>query len=179
MIIPLIEKVLEDRSYIFDLNSYSNAKDYLYHHCIATGLISAIMTQKLGYERGIAIQMAIAGMLADSGMAKIPVRIREKKEALTQQEFSEVRRHPYYSHLMIKDLPALKDAMKEAIYQHHERLDGSGYPSGKRIDNISNFSQIIAVADVFHAMTSERFYRSKQSPFKVIEMIKRIGVWQI
>ena len=62
--------------------------------------------------------------------------------------------------------------MKEAIYQHHERLDGSGYPRGERIGGISDFSQIIAVADVFHAMTSERFYRSKQSPFIVIEMIK-------
>ncbi|MEK4227857.1 HD-GYP domain-containing protein [Solibacillus sp. FSL H8-0538] len=172
MMIPLIEKVLEDRSYIFDLNSYSNPKDYLYHHCIATGLISSIMTQKLGHERGIAIQMAIAGMLADSGMAKIPLRIREKKESLTQQEFAEVRRHPYYSHLMVKDLTALKDTMKEAIFQHHERLDGSGYPNGNKIGDISNFSQIIAVADVFHAMTSERLYRSKQSPFKVIEMIK-------
>lgn len=172
IMIPLIEKVLEDRSYIFDLNSYSNPKDYLYHHCIATGLISSIMTQKLGYERGIAIQMAIAGMLADSGMAKIPLRIREKKEALTQYEFTEVRKHAYYSYLMVKDLSALKDTMKLAVYQHHERLDGSGYPNGDKMGEISIFSQIIAVADVFHAMTSERFYRSKQSPFKVIEMIK-------
>ena len=62
--------------------------------------------------------------------------------------------------------------MKEAIYQHHERLDGSGYPNGERIGSISNFAQIIAVADVFHAMTSERLYRAKHSPFKVIEMIK-------
>ena len=172
MIIPLIEKVLEDRSYIFDLNSYSNPKDYLYHHCIATGLISSIITQKLGYERGIAIQMAIAGMLADSGMSKVAARIRDKKDSLTSQEFLEVQKHPYYSYLMIKDLTALKDAMKVAIYQHHERLDGSGYPKGERDGSISSFSQIIAVADVFHAMTSERLYRSKQSPFKVIEMIK-------
>lgn len=172
MIIPLIEKVLEDRSYIFDLNSYSNQKDYLYHHCIATGLIASIITQKLGYERGIAIQMAIAGMLADSGMSKVATRIRDKKDSLTSQEFLEVQKHPYYSYLMVKDLTALKDAMKVAIYQHHERLDGSGYPKGERDGTISSFSQIIAVADVFHAMTSERLYRSKQSPFKVIEMIK-------
>lgn len=172
MIIPLIDKVLEDRSYIFDLNSYSSPKDYLYHHCIATGLIAAVIVQKLGYDRAKSTQMAIAGMLADCGMSKIPVRIREKKVSLTIVEFDEVRNHPYYSHLMVKDLPALKDTMKEAIYQHHERLDGSGYPNGDRMGSISNFSQVIAVADVFHAMTSERLYRSKESPFKVIEMIK-------
>lgn len=172
MIMPLIEKVLEDRTYIFDLNSYSNPKDYLYHHCIATGLIAGVIAKKLGFDRGITIQLAIAGMLSDSGMSKIPARIREKKEALTELEFDEVRKHPYYSYLLVKNLPAIKEIMKEAIYQHHERLDGSGYPKGDRIGSISNFAQVIAVADVFHAMTSERLYRSKQSPFKVIEMIK-------
>lgn len=172
MIIPLIEKVLEDRSYIFDLNSYSNPKDYLYHHCIATGLIASVMAKKLGYERGITIQLAIAGMLADSGMSKIPARTREKNSALTEAEFAEIRKHPYYSYLLVKNSPAIKEIMKEAIYQHHERLDGSGYPNGERIGSISNFAQIIAVADVFHAMTSERLYRAKHSPFKVIEMIK-------
>jgi HD-GYP domain-containing protein (c-di-GMP phosphodiesterase class II) len=170
--IPLIEVVLENRAYIFDLNSYSNPKDYIYHHCIATGLISGIITQKLGFERGICMQMAIAGTLADCGMAKIPARIREKKSSLTEQEFLEVRKHPIYSYQMVKDLPALKTDMKLAVYQHHERLNGSGYPAGTKDYKISIFSQIIAVADVFHAMTSERLYRTKQSTFKVIEMIK-------
>ncbi|MEK4626671.1 MAG: HD-GYP domain-containing protein [Solibacillus sp.] len=172
MIIPLIEKVLEDRSYIFDLNSYSNPKDYLYHHCIATGLIASIVAKKMGFERGITIQLAIAGMLADSGMSKIPTRVRDKKSALTESEYTEVRKHPYYSYMLVKNLPAIQEVMKEAIYQHHERLNGSGYPNGDRSGAISNFAQVIAVADVFHAMTSERFYRAKQSPFKVIEMIK-------
>ncbi|WP_253896134.1 HD-GYP domain-containing protein [Solibacillus sp. R5-41] len=172
IIIPLIEKVLEDRSYLFDLNSYSNPKDYLYHHCIATGLIASIIAKKLGHDRGNIIQIAIAGMLADSGMSKVSPRIRDKQSALTEVEFAEVRKHPYYSYLLVKDLPAVKEVMKVAIYQHHERLNGSGYPKGEKMGSITSFAQIIAVADVFHAMTSERLYRLKQSPFKVIEMIK-------
>lgn len=172
MIIPLIEKVLEDRSYIFDLNTYSNAKDYLFHHCIATGLIASIISKKLGHDRGTIIQVAIAGMLADSGMAKVAPRIRDKQSALTEIEFAEVKKHPYYSYLLVKDLPSIKEVMKVAIYQHHERLNGSGYPKGEKMSAITTFGQIIAVADVFHAMTSERLYRLKQSPFKVIEMIK-------
>lgn len=169
---PLIEKILEDRSYLFDLNSYSNPKDYLYHHCIATGLISAAIANKLGFDRGNTIQMAIAGTLADCGMSKISKSIRNKKEALTEMEFNEIRKHPIYSYNMVKDLPALKADMKIAILQHHERLDGSGYPLGKQLKSVSQAAQIIAVADTFHAMTSERLYRAKESPFKVIEMIK-------
>jgi len=172
LIIPLVERVLEDRSYIFDLNSYSIPKDYSYHHSIATGLISAVLTQKLGFDKGNCIQMALAGTLADCGMSKVSSKIREKKEALTSIEFAEIRKHPIHSYSMIKDFPVLKKEMKEAVLKHHERLDGSGYPTGTKIPSTLDYSQIIAVADVYHAMTSERLYRTKQSPFIVIEMIK-------
>ncbi|MFJ7981873.1 HD-GYP domain-containing protein [Lysinibacillus xylanilyticus] len=171
IILPLLEMVLEDRTIIFDLNEYSNPKDYLYHHCVATALISSVIAQKLGYDKGITIQVAIGGLLADCGMAKVHPRIRDKKTTLTEQEFAEIYKHPIYSYNMVKDLTILKDTMKEAIFQHHERLNGSGYPKGEKIANISTFAQIIAVADVFHAMTCERLYRTKQSSFKVIEMI--------
>ncbi|MCL1697642.1 MULTISPECIES: HD-GYP domain-containing protein [unclassified Lysinibacillus] len=171
IILPLVEMVLEDRTIIFDLNEYSNPKDYLYHHCVATALISSVIAQKLGYDKGITIQIAIGGLLADCGMAKIHPRIRDKKTTLTELEFDEIYKHPIYSYNMVKDLTILKDTMKEAIFQHHERLNGSGYPKGEGIANISTFAQIIAVADVFHAMTCERVYRAKQSSFKVIEMI--------
>ena len=172
LILPLVEKVLDDRSFIFDLNTYSNPKDYLYHHCIATGLIAGVIAQKLGLKRGNCIQMALAGTLADCGMSRIPLKIREKKEALTSLEFAEVRKHTIYSYSMIKDFPVLKREMKEAVFKHHERLDGSGYPTGTKISATVDYSQIIAIADVFHAMTSERLYRMKQSPFVVIDMIK-------
>ncbi|RHW36097.1 HD-GYP domain-containing protein [Lysinibacillus yapensis] len=172
IILPLVDEILNDRAILFKLNNYSIPKNYLYHHCIATGLISASIANKLGYERGFVLQIAIAGVLADCGMAKVPQSIREKQGTLTEHEFLLIRKHPLFSFKMIANLPAMKDEMKLAIYQHHERLDGSGYVEGIKLGKISTFAQIIAVADTFHAMTSERFYRSKESPFKVIEMFK-------
>ena len=172
ILLPLIEMVLDDRTIIFDLNEYSDPGEYLYHHCIATGLITGVIAQKLGYDRGVTIQLAIGGALADSGMAKIPSTIRDKKGALNETEFNEIRKHPIYSYQMIKDMPVLKQSVKAAVFQHHERLDGSGYPTGERGERIPMEAQIIAVADVFHAMTSERAYRAKQASFKVLEKIK-------
>lgn len=172
VIFPLIEKVLEDRSYLFDLTHYSTPNDYLYHHCIATGLIAATLANKLGFDRGNTLQIGIAGALADCGMAKVPKIIRNKKGALTKNEYDEIRRHPVYSYNMVKELAALKPEMKLAVLQHHERLDGSGYPIGIKMGRVSQLAQIIAVADTFHAMTCDRVYRSKESLFKVIEMIK-------
>ncbi|WP_340452308.1 HD-GYP domain-containing protein [Peribacillus butanolivorans] len=72
---------------------------------------------------------------------------------------------------MIKDSSIIKDSVKLAILEHHGRLDGTGYPQTIKTKSMHVFSKIIAVADVFHAMTSERLYRKKQSPFKVMEMI--------
>lgn len=172
ILLPLIEMALDDRTIIFDLNEYSDPADYLYHHCIATGLITGVIGQKLGYDRGVVIQLAIGGTLADSGMAKIPITIREKRGALSEVEFNEIRKHPIYSYQMIKDIPVLKQSIKAAVFQHHERLDGSGYPTGERGERIPMEAQIIAVADVFHAMTSERAYRAKEASFKVLEKIK-------
>ena len=88
------------------------------------------------------------------------------------QLLNEIRKHPIYSYQMIKDIPVLKQSIKAAVFQHHERLDGSGYPTGERGERIPMEAQIIAVADVFHAMTSERAYRAKEASFKVLEKIK-------
>ncbi|WP_367946576.1 HD-GYP domain-containing protein [Bacillus sp. V59.32b] len=171
LIVPLFNKVMKKPSELFLLHHYSTKEDYLYHHAIAVGLLSGYLTKKLNYKQADVSQIVIAGSLVDCGMAKIPSRILEKKTSLTSHEFNEIKKHPIYSVQMIQDSSFLRDAMKHAILQHHERLDGSGYPAGKKGQAPSEFSRIVAVADVYHAMTSERNYRSKQSPFKVMEMI--------
>ncbi|WP_299511468.1 HD-GYP domain-containing protein [uncultured Rummeliibacillus sp.] len=171
-ILPLIDLVLENRDKVFTLNEFSTSEDYIYHHSVAISLICAVIAQKMGYSKGDILQIAIAGAVADCGMAKINKKIREKTGPLTEYEFKEIQEHPYYSLQMINSITILKQEMKIAVYQHHERLDGSGYPRGEKGSKISIFSHIIAVADVFHAMTCERIYQSKESPFKVLEMIR-------
>lgn len=171
-ILPLIDTVLEKKEGIFILNEFSKSKDYIYHHSVAISLVCAVIAQKMGYSKGDVLQIAIAGAVADCGMAKINKKIRDKNGPLTAYEFKEIQEHPYYSLQMINSISTLKSEMKIAVYQHHERLDGSGYPRGEKGNNISILSHIIAVADVFHAMTCERVYRSKESPFKVLEKIR-------
>ncbi|WP_433746039.1 HD-GYP domain-containing protein [Falsibacillus pallidus] len=170
IIMPLLKKVIESPENLHTIRHYSNPKDYLYHHSVAVGLISGMLAKKLGYDVGVYNQAALGGMLSDCGMARTRASILEKK-SLSQWEFQEIREHTLNSYKMVKDSPLLKPEIKLAIYQHHERLDGTGYPGGEKADKIHMMSRIIAVADVYHAMTSERAYRSKQSPFKVLEMI--------
>lgn len=172
IILPLIDEMINDRTKIFTLNDYADSKEYIYHHSVAVALVAAVIANKLNYNKGDVLQLATAALLADCGMAKVNKRIRLKPSALTELEYKEVMSHPTHSLKMVKDLQLLKSEMKLAIVQHHERLDGTGYPAGTKGESITQAAHIIAVADIFHAMTSERLYKPKESIFKVIEVIR-------
>ena len=171
LIIPLLEAFTAQSSMLTLLSDLSDPKEYLYHHSIAVGILASSISREMGHTVGQTLQIGLAGVLADCGMAKIDPSITEKAAFLSKAEFNEVKKHTVYSYQMLQETPLLLQEMKLAIFQHHERLDGSGYPRGNKLEEISLASQILAVADVFHAMTSERVYRAKESPFKVIEMI--------
>ena len=171
MVIPLLEQLLDQPSFLFQLHHYCTKEDYLYHHAISTGLLSGYIADKMKFTQSDVFQVALAGTLVDCGMAKVSPGILYKKTNLSAEEFDEVKKHPVNSVRMLGTSPIIKETVKFAILQHHERLDGSGYPVGRRGKKPHIFSRILAVADVYHAMTSERNYRKKQSPFKVMEQI--------
>jgi len=173
LLLPLLNEGMIDSSEIFVIHHLSNNESYPYQHAVAVGLLCGYIANKLKYPKGEVVQAALAGILADCGMAKINPRILQKKSALTIQEFAEVKNHPKYSYHMVHDLPLLKEGAKIAVLQHHERLDGSGYPISLKSNQIHPIAKIIAVADTYHAMTSERLYRKKQSPFRVLELMKQ------
>lgn len=170
LLLPLLDQMEAYPHEIFNLHRYSTKDTYIYQHPIAVGLISGFIGMKMHLEKGDWLQVALAGCLADCGMAKINPTIIFKNAPLTLQEYLEVKKHPIYSYKMVRNISVLRKAVKLAILEHHERLDGSGYPFGES-EKIPQFAKIIGIADIFHAMTSERLYRTKQSPYKVLEMI--------
>lgn len=171
LIIPLLDAFSSKINETFTLHHYSTKTEYMYHHCVAVSLLSAFLGKMMGYSKAELTQLAIAGLLSDCGMAKVDPKVLSKTASLTLEEFNEVKQHSTHSFKMIKNVTAIKDDVKIAVLQHHERIDGSGYPLGLDSKQIHPYSKIIAVADVYHAMISERPYRSKQSPFKVLEQI--------
>ncbi|MCF6410700.1 HD-GYP domain-containing protein [Pseudalkalibacillus salsuginis] len=171
-IVPLLEIALEKPKTILSLHHFLNIQDYIYHHAISVGLISSFLAKKLSYSKGDIIQLALAGALIDCGMSKIQPKIMNKKETLSQAEYEEVKQHPILGYKMLKGITGIKESVLLSVLQHHEREDGSGYPLGTRGGQLNKYSRIAAIADVFHAMTSERLYRSKQSPFKVLEQMQ-------
>lgn len=171
ILLPLLEEM--KASEIFSLHHLSNNQEYPFQHAVAVGLLCGFIANQLRYSKGDIVQAALAGILADCGMAKVGPGILVKKAALTEKEFEDIKNHPKYSYQMIQHISLLKEGMKVAVFQHHERLDGSGYPFYLKDNKIHEVAKIIAVADTFHAMTSERLYRKKQSPFKVLELMQQ------
>jgi HD-GYP domain-containing protein (c-di-GMP phosphodiesterase class II) len=172
VIIPLLDKLLESKGELFSLYRYTTKEDYLYHHAISVGLLAGFIAKNLSYDKGDYYQIAISGVLCDCGMAKIDPRLLTKSSALTSDEYKEIKQHTVYGYKMIQKLPTLQEGAKLAVLQHHERNDGSGYPFGLDEKKIHPYSKIVAVADVYHAMISERLYRAKQSPFKALEQLQ-------
>ncbi|KGX86974.1 HD-GYP domain-containing protein [Pontibacillus marinus] len=168
-IVPLIHEALKDKSQVFMLHHYSTKENYFYHHSIAVGLLSSIIAKQMNFSQGEIIQIGLTGFLSDAGMSKIEERIMKKRGPLTSREFEEVKKHPTYSYRLLEKIPVLKNEVRIGVLQHHERRDGSGYPIGIAEDKLHPYGKIVAVSDMYHAMTSERIYKTKKSPFKVIE----------
>ncbi|KHE73185.1 HD-GYP domain-containing protein [Halobacillus sp. BBL2006] len=171
VMVPLLEKAVEVKKDVFLLHHYSSSEDYLYHHSVTMGMMSGYLAHQMGSNYGEWIQVGLAGVLSDCGMSQVDEKILHKEGPLSEEEYNQVKKHPTYSYRLVEKIPSLSSGAKLAVLQHHERLNGSGYPLGLRQEKLHPFSQLIAVSDMYHAMTSERLYRKKQAPLKVLEEI--------
>ncbi|GAA0467627.1 HD-GYP domain-containing protein [Alkalibacillus silvisoli] len=168
LIYPLVEQGENKLDVLLKLYHYNDPNNYFYYHIVSMPVIATFLAKKLGYSEKDRLNIALAAFLSDIGMLKDQEGLYLLDRSLTHAEYEQVRKHPIESYRMIEDLPVHKD-VKISVLQHHERLDGSGYPMGVQNDKIHPFASIIAISDMFHAMTSERIYRQKQSPYKVVE----------
>lgn len=149
----------------------SNLGDYIYHKSIMVSLTSYSLARWSNYPQKDLMQIALAGLLHDIGIAKVDSSIIEKKTKLTPQEREEIKQHTLLGYMILKSVPALNEGAKLCALQHHEREDGSGYPLAVKGDKIHSYAKIVMIADIFHAMTNDRFYNSAISPYLVLEQL--------
>lgn len=168
----IVEKIIENRNIIvnmIDLKSYDN---YTYYHSVNVGVLSLVMGVALGMNRTSLYKLGLGALLHDIGKVFIDRKIIDKQGPLTPEEYETVKRHPTigYEYLLKANLDLPVSGLI-GILQHHERIDGSGYPDGLVGKKINRFSRIISIADVFDAMTSDRPYRPAMMPSEVMEFL--------
>jgi HD-GYP domain-containing protein (c-di-GMP phosphodiesterase class II) len=147
------------------------AGDYIFHNSVQVAMTSYQLAKWHGYSTKDLIPIAMSGLLHDIGNTKIDSSLLSKPGKLTPQELEEVRRHTVYGYQLLKNVAAINEGVKLSTLQHHERLDGSGYPLGLTGDKIHPYARIIAVADIYHAMTSARLHRKAESAYLVLEQL--------
>ncbi|CAM4378603.1 HD-GYP domain-containing protein (c-di-GMP phosphodiesterase class II) [Paenibacillus endophyticus] len=147
-------------------------KDYLLHNSITCALTSYQIAQWTGFPQKDWMQIAFAGLLHDIGNVKIDKSILTKPNSLSVEEKEEMMRHTVLGYQLLKNVPALNEGVKMAALQHHEKVDGTGYPLGIDATKINPYAKIVAIADIFHAMTLNKAYRKAVSPYLVLEQIQ-------
>lgn len=142
--------------------------DLTYTHSINVALISNVIGTWMNLGHDDIETLMIAGMLHDIGKLRIPPEIIQKPGRLTDEEYEIVKKHPQYGYDILST-KNLNPKIKLVALQHHERYDGKGYPYGLKGNEIDLFSGIVAIADVYDAMTADRVYRKGICPFPVLE----------
>ena len=154
------------------INLFNFADNYTYTHSINVGLLSMLIGKWMKHGTHMVESLLLAGLLHDIGKMKIDVAILNKPDVLTPNEFEEIKRHPRYSYELLQNRHDISMDVKVGILMHHERMDGTGYPYGVYNENINDIAKIVAVADVYDAMMSERPYKKKHSPFEVMQLMQ-------
>lgn len=153
-----------------------NNDEYTYTHSINTAFYSMLIGNCLSLTRNQMCDLISSGLLHDIGKTKIPPEILNKNGKLEEDEYEIIKNHPIYGYEIIEKLPGLKTEVKRAVLLHHERMDGTGYPYGLKANDICLYARIIAIADVFDAMTQNRVYKRKVTPFRSFEMFLTEGI---
>lgn len=152
------------------LSKVRSINEYTYTHSLNVSLLCSLLGSWLNLGHKHIEQLSHCGILHDIGKSKISPDILNKPDKLTEEEFEKIKEHPVIGYKMLEDNKEISKDVALGILMHHEREDGSGYPFGFKSERINYYAKILAVVDTYDAMTSNRVYKKRQTPFDVLEM---------
>lgn len=156
---------------IMMLQNMNGLDESTYAHCVNVSLLSAMLGRKLKLSEEEIRILSLGGLLHDIGKLKMPEQIIQKPTQLSAEEFTIVKRHPIEGYKLLRNKGLPEDVLM-CVLQHHERCDGSGYPYGAKREQINKYAQIVAIANVFESLTSNRVYREAISPFAAMRVFE-------
>jgi putative nucleotidyltransferase with HDIG domain len=158
------------------LNELRDFDEYTYTHSINTGIYAMLLAKWCQLPEQNIKEVINAGILHDIGKINVPEEIIKKSSRLTNEEYEEIKNHTIYGYDIVNSMECIDNKVKLAILMHHERNDGSGYPFRYKNDNISSYAKIIAICDVYDAITSDRVYKERKTPFEAFEFFMGTGI---
>ncbi|AIS51267.1 metal dependent phosphohydrolase [Thermoanaerobacter kivui] len=162
-----LEDIAEAFAQIID-----NRSRFTYNHSRGISNLAYKMAKVIGYDEEMTRKIKIAALLHDLGKLAVPNSILDKPDKLTEEEFMVIKSHTYYTKKILKEIREIDD-IAEWGANHHEKLDGSGYPEGLKGDEIGEIDRHMAVCDMYQALTEDRPYRKGLEPKEAIDIISK------
>ncbi len=153
----------------------SSVDYYTYTHSVDVMTYSILLGKRMGIKEGSEINnLGHGALLHDIGKMYVDPLITQKNGSLTEEEFTEMKKHPVYGYNVLKKTDELSDGVLNIVLHHHEDLLGTGYPDGIDADEIGLDVRIVTVSDIFDALTTKRVYRKSYQNFRALKMMKDI-----
>ena len=167
----LMSAIQENDAMAIDISALKTSDEYTFKHSVDVATISMIVAKKMGMSDTEIHEIGVTGLLHDVGKTKIPPEILNKPDRLNDAEFEVMRQHSVFSYRIIQDNPDLSDEIKLGVLQHHEKINGAGYPMSVPGNKITPYAKVLSVADIYDALVTERPYKSAFSQREAVEMI--------
>jgi len=167
----IIQSIINNDNVFMKLTGIRDIDNYTYLHSVDVCIYSLIAGKTMNLSAEELNNLALGAILHDIGKCKIPLNILNKPARLTESEYELIKKHSEYGYEIVKRTPGLNDEIANIVLHHHEHWDGDGYPHGLKGDEIDLLSRIVAIADVYDALTADRVYRKRFMPHEAAEYI--------
>lgn len=168
----LVRDIMSKKKNLVQITDIRLHDSYTFSHSVNVAVLSAMLGNLCGYSKSKLQVITLGGLLHDIGKLAVPTSILNKPGALTADEFKIIRRHPSEGRRLLKELKSpIASILAIIAVQHHEHIDGSGYPNHIRGKSIHPYCRITAIADVYDALTSVRPYKKAYKPNVVYQMM--------
>ncbi|MDO6426274.1 HD-GYP domain-containing protein [Thalassotalea sp. 1_MG-2023] len=174
----VIEEIFKNSNALASIINIRNKDEYLLEHSISVSILITIFAKFLKLDKNIIQQLAIGAFLHDVGKIMIPEEVLNKPGRLTEDEFSIMKSHVTHSIDIIQHTPGISELSLEVAALHHEKLNGQGYPFNIPGDHISTYGRMIAICDIFDALTAARCYKDGYSHGKAFAILKNLAEQQ-
>jgi len=167
----MASEIMANKNIIAKLSDIRILDDYTFAHCVNVCVLSMATGVILNYSPHKLYDLGLGALLHDVGKVKVPNEILNKPSPLDSEELIHIHRHPIYGYEILRQHPDVNALAANVALQHHEKYNGTGYPKGLAGGNIHEFAKIVAIADVYDALTADRVYKNMILPYEAIEVI--------
>ncbi len=167
----LMKAINDNAAIAVDINALKTSDEYTFKHSVDVATMSMVIAKKQGLKQEDIYNIGIAGLLHDMGKSKIPLEILNKPAKLNDEEFKIMKSHSVLGYEILKEKNEFTPAISLAVLQHHEKMNGRGYPMGVTSEKITPYAKILSVVDVYDALVTERPYKKSLSQRTAVEMI--------